>query len=364
MTLAEIKGNQELVKVLGEMAGSGRVPHALLFYENDGCGAFALVQAFLDALFGHDHKVASLIHPDVHYVYPIVGGTSAAHELPKVTSESFLDKFRKMAVENPYFTEDDYNTALGFEKKSTVISVGEARVMLSKLALTPVEGGWNALVVYLPEKMNAAAANTLLKVLEEPSERVVFLLITHASEKVLPTITSRCQGLRVLPWSREEIEQVLVGSLGRTAGEAHLAALAAGGSVGKALHFLSEREDWKAQAELFMNLMHALVAKDLLSVLAYGDAMAALPSREKQKAFCKFAGENLRKIFLLQQGLPALAGISHAELPFYQSMASACRKSFPRRAMTVLDRTQMLIDRNVNQKILFCDLVNRLYGLQ
>lgn len=361
MTLAEIKGNRNLVKALTGMVESGHIPHALLFSENDGCGAFALVQAFLDELFAHDHKVSGMIHPDVRYVFPIVGGTSQAHERPKVTSETFLDKFRDLASGNPYFTEEEYNLALGFEKKSTSISVGEARVLLDKLALTPVEGGWNAVVFYLPEKMNAAAANTLLKVLEEPSDKILFLMITHATEKVLPTITSRCQGLRVLPYSREEITEILTGQFGKSEDEAARAALRADGSVGEALRFLSDREDYKAQTELFSNLINALISKDLIPALACADTMAALPSREKQKAFCKFAVENLRKIFLLQQGLRELAGLSAEERAFFTMAADRCKKSFPRKAMAVFDRAQLLIDRNVNQKILFCDLVNRLY---
>lgn len=361
MTFEDIKGNRDLVQALAGMVESGRVPHSLLFYENDGCGAFALVQAFLDLLFGHDHKVSGLIHPDVHYVYPVVGGGSVSRELPKIMSESFAEKFRNLATGNHYFLEDDFNEALGFEKKNTAISVGEARSMLSKLSLTPVEGGWNVLVIFLPEKMNAAAANTLLKVLEEPSEKVLFLLITHVAEKVLPTITSRCQGFRVPPFSREEIADILKTQFGRTEEEAARAALSADGSVGVALRYLSDREDVNAQRELFRNLMEALSSKDLMSALACGEAMASLPSREKQKAFCKFAVENLRKIFLFQQGMSLLAGIASDEEPFFSSVALKCRKNFPRKAMTVLDRAQMLIDRNVNQKILFCDLVNRMY---
>ena len=89
--------------------------------------------------------------------------------------------------------------------------------------------------------------------------------------------------------------------------------------------------------------------------------MAALPSRENQKAFCKFAGVSLRIVFLIQQNLPQIAGVSQEEKEFFVRLASRCRKSFPRMAVSCLDRAQMLIDRNVNQKILFTDLVGRLY---
>ena len=111
------------------------------------------------------------------------------------------------------------------------------------------------------------------------------------------------------------------------------------------------------------DLMNALAQKDLLGALETGEAAAALDSREKQKAFCKFAGEGFRNIFLLQQGLEELADIPEDEAEFYRDMAARCRKTFPRQAVAALDRAVLLIERNVNQKILFADLVDRLYRI-
>ena len=113
--------------------------------------------------------------------------------------------------------------------------------------------------------------------------------------------------------------------------------------------------------EIFKGLVDALAAKDLSAALGWGEAMAALPSRENQKAFCKFAGESLRKVFLIQQNLPQIAGVSREEAEFFTTLAARCRKSFPRMAVACLDRAQTMIDRNVNQKILFSDLVGRMY---
>ena len=186
-------------------------------------------------------------------------------------------------------------------------------------------------------------------------------MITHAPEKVMQTISSRCQAIRVLPYSKNEIVEILTTCFGKTSDEASQAALVAGGSVGAALRYLSGKEDYLRQMEIFKGLVDALASKDLSAALGWGEAMAALPSRENQKAFCKFAGESLRKVFLIQQNLPQIAGISQEEKEFFTMLASRCRKSFPRMAVSCLDRAQMLIDRNVNQKILFTDLVGRLY---
>ena len=361
MRFDQIIGNRDAVRALEGMAASGRIPHAMMLYENDGCGAVALVMAFLSEVFKDEHKVSGLIHPDVHYVYPVANGSKVNEKVENLRAELFLGYWRELIKANPYALESEVSSAFGVEGKQTGINNAEAKEILETVYLSPVEGGYKAVVVYLPEKMNTAAANRLLKAIEEPPEKTLFLMITHAPEKVMQTISSRCQAIRVLPCSREEIQEVLVSSFGKSAEEAAQAALVAGGSVGVALQYLSGKEEYQEQVGIFRNLMEALSSRDLTAALACGEEMASLGSREKQKAFCKFAGESLRKIFLLQQGLPQIAGISSEESDFLSSLSGRCRKNFPRLALSYIDRAAMLIDRNVNQKILFCDLVGRMY---
>lgn len=361
MSLDEIIGNKDAVRALKGMAANGRVPQAMMLYENDGCGAMALVLAFLGLVMGDEHKVSHLIHPDVHYVYPVANGSKVTEKVENLRAELFLGYWRSLMTSNPYALESEVSAAFGIEGKQAGINNAEAKEILETVWLTSVEGGWKAVVVYLPEKMNAASANRLLKAIEEPPEKTLFIMITHAPEKVMQTISSRCQAIRILPYSKDEIVQMLTSRFGKTREEALQAALVAGGSVGEALRYLSGKEDYLRQMEIFKGLTDALAAKDLSAALGWGDAMAALPSRENQKAFCKFAGESLRKVFLIQQNMSQIAGISQEERDYFTRLASSCRKSFPRMALSCLDRAQMLIDRNVNQKILFTDLVGRLY---
>ena len=355
-----IAGNADVKRALAGMAGSGRVPHALMFFENDGCGALLLALGFLECLTG-SQKVRKLIHPDIHFIFPVTKGSKVSADKP--TSESYLQYWRALVEQNPYFLENDLNDALGIEGKSSVIAIAEAKFILDKLSFHSLEGGWRAVVVYLPEKMNKDTANRLLKSIEEPPEMTEFIFITHAPEKVLSTISSRCQGIRVLPLSREEVAGVLTERFGRTEEEALAAAEVAGGSVGRALAYLSESGGAGAEAALFASLMDALLAKDLMAAQDVGDQLAALPSRERAKAFCRYAAEGLRKIFMLQQGLGRIAGASPAEADAFADYASRCRKNFPRMALPLLDNAMMLIERNINLKILFCDLVDRLYIL-
>ncbi len=348
MRFAEVIGNAEVAKALVSMADSGRVAHAMLMYENEGCGALALALAYIQYLNcknRHDgdscgecpscRQMSKLIHPDVHYVFPVNKGPKTSDDKP--TSESYLTYWRELAVANPYFVEADLQRAIGIESKNGLIAVAEAKNIINKLSLTAVADGYKAVVFYLPEKMNQETANRLLKMVEEPPVNTLFIFITHAPEKVLQTIFSRCQSIRVLPLTKDEVEQV------------------------RALNPFDDSEEYNTFMDLFSDLMNALVAKDLLSALECGEAVAALESREKQKAFCTFVSECLRKIFFFQQNLPQIAGVSEQEEAFYMNMAGRCGRKFCSKSVADVEKVVAMIDRNVSSKILFTDLVNRMF---
>lgn len=304
----------DLLQTLCGMADSGRVPHAILLHEEDGGGGVALGMKFLEHLYGGNPRVAKMIHPDIHFVFPLILSGDAV-------SEQYAKEWRALVQENPGFSEGDLYDALGFEGKNTVISVKEANFLLGVLSRYSLEGGYTTVVIYLPEKMNSVAANKLLKILEEPPQQTLFLMVTHAPERLLPTILSRCQLFR----------------------------MESSGSAEVTLRY--------DDGGLLFSLMDAVIARDLSAALEVGEQLAALPSRDSMRAFCRYAAEKMRRVFLVQQGLESLAG-DDAEV---SAWASACKKTFPRKALEALDKASALIGRNVNQKILFTDMVNRFY---
>ncbi len=348
MKFSEVIGNSTVVSALRSMADSGRVAHAMLMYENEGCGALPLALAYIQYLNCTSpvdgdscgecpscRQMAKLIHPDVHFVFPVNKGPKTSDDKP--TSESYIRYWRELALADPYFKESDLQKAIGIESKNGLIAVAEAKSIIGKLSLAPVYDGYKAVVFYLPEKMNQETANRLLKMVEEPPQNTLFLFITHAPEKVLQTIFSRCQSIRVMPLTKDEMRQV------------------------ESMRPKVEDEEGIEFMDIFSDLVRAIVLRDLTSALESGEAMAALESREKQKAFCTFAGEALRKIFMLQQGLPQIVEVAEQEQEFYDEMARKCPKGFCVRAMANIDKVVSMIDRNVSSKILFCDLVNRMF---
>jgi DNA polymerase-3 subunit delta' len=279
--------------------------------------------------------MAKLIHPDVHFVFPVNKGPKSSDDKP--TSESYVKYWRELALADPYFSEADLQKAIGIESKVGLIAVAEAKAIISKLSLASVSDGYKAVIFYLPEKMNQETANRLLKLVEEPPEKTLFLFITHAPEKVLQTIFSRCQSIRVMPLTKEEQARV------------------------EALRPSADREEYDAQMDLFSDLMNALVSRDLMGTLECAETMAALDSREKQKAFCTFVADCIRKIFMIQQNLHQLAGVSPEEEDFYTGISGKIARTFCTRTITNIEKAVAMIDRNVNSKIVFCDLVNRMF---
>jgi len=329
MRFSEIQGNREVLAALAGMVDSGRIPHAIMFHEDDGGGAVGIALAFLQSLYcrsRHDgdscgecpscNKISKLIHPDVHFIFPTTSPN---------TSLGCISAWRELVRSNPHFTETELSEALGMEGKSSIIAVAESKALLDTLSLSALEGGYRSVLIYLPEKMNQEAANRLLKMIEEPPALTQFLLITHHPEKVLTTISSRCQRIRVV--SDTPVRAV------------------SGESAG-------------IYSDLFCRLMTALTAGDLFSALGVGDEIAALPSRESAKAFCKFAADRMRGIFIIQQKLDALKTDDDPQLSVW---AAKCRKVFPRLACGHLDHAVSLIDRNVNLKIIFTEMVDRMF---
>ena len=325
--MMKVYGNTEIVEAFHRMVESGHVPHAILMHQDDGAGAFPIAINFLEELYGGNPRVEKLIHPDIHFVFPVAGSD-------KPVSQNFIKPFREFVLENPYFFENELYEGIGIEGKQSGISVNEARALLDKLSLSAVEGGYRSVVMYLPEKMNAQAANALLKMIEEPPVKTLFILITQAPEKVLVTIASRCLHIRVQPLSLEADSIV------------H-AREAAGTAVLR---------------DLFHDILEAISARNLLQALETADAVADLKDREKQKSFCKLASEDLRRIFMVQKA-PSLAVLPEGEAAWFERMAGALAPTFPRKANDALQRSLMLLERNVNQKILFTDLVSKLYTL-
>lgn len=326
MTFSQIQGNARVKAALLSMVREQKVPHALMFHDEDGGQAFSLCVAFLQYLYCANrsaadscascpscNRISKLIHPDVHIIFPTASST---------LSEQYMASFRELFASNPFFTSAQLSSQLKLESKKQMIAVDEAKRLLSVLSLGALEGGYRSVIVYLPEMMNAEAANRLLKIIEEPPAKTLFLFIVHKREKVLTTISSRCQHI--------ELEKM-------------------------------RQDDYGFESfpspELYDNLIDALCSRDHLAALDVAESLSALPSRDLARAFVRYAAFRLRSLFLAGQGLSEGSDAQDVR------RAAALPKSFPRKALSCLDMTLSRMELNVNLKIMFTDLVNKLYSL-
>src|SRR5690606_14014043 len=250
-----------------------RISHAQLFAGKEGSGALSLAIAYAGEILAKEKgeaalaKVHSLQHPDLHFSYP-VAATDSVKDKP--VSSQFLREWREFYLKNPYGSIFDWLQFLGIEKKQGNISVHEAQEIVKSLSLNSYEGGYKIMIIWLPELMNNAAANKLLKIIEEPPQKTVFLLVSEREDLLLPTISSRCQLVKINRLKDSEIADYLVQNKSLGEMEARRVALSANGNLREALSNLesgnSEFEAYFVQwvRNAFMAAKNPNVLKNLV----------------------------------------------------------------------------------------------------
>ncbi len=374
MQFKEVLGNGELKSRLINMVDSGRTGHSLMFVEKDGYGALPLAMALIQYMMCRNRKagedscgvcpscrrVSEMMHPDIHFAFPVNSASKSGSGKP--LSGSFMQQWRELYKANPYFTEPDLYERIGIADKVGVISVAEAKEILDSLSLKSYEGYSKFMLVWLPERMNAEAANRLLKIVEEPSPDTYFIFVTHAPERIISTIRSRSQMIRLYPVSQGELAPFLSVRTGVPADEAVLYARTSGGSPGQALNMIQGSSASEAYLPLLTSMLESVVGKDLPALLEGNDAVLAL-GRERQKDFCLYSEVFLRKAMMHRRGLGSIADVLPSEKDAVMRFSSALPESFYEKAFAAFEGARTAVESNVNAKMVFCNLVNVLFAL-
>ena len=220
MLFSEILGQDFIKSHLTKSATSGRIPHAQLFVGPEGSGTLAMAIAYSQFILcnnvgtendgGNEScnlKFQSISHPDLHFIYPTVT-TEDVKSKPK--SLDFIGDWRQFISENPYGSLFDWYQVLGVQNKQGEIRVEDAQEILKSLALKSYEGGYKIMIIWMAEKMNISASNKLLKFLEEPTDKTMFILISENEEDIIQTIRSRCQVLHFNALPEKVIAEALI----------------------------------------------------------------------------------------------------------------------------------------------------------
>ena len=374
MRFSEIYGNDALKGRLARMVDENRLGHAILFVEQEGMGALAFAIALSQYLncehpSGGDscgecsscRRHAHLTYPDLHFSFPISASPKLSDSEKKAPISSyFLRDWTALVQENPYFDSHDLYSAIGIENKAGAITVNEAKDIANTLSLQPYESQYKIQIIWEPEKMTTEAANKLLKLLEEPPAGTLFILVTHKMEKMLTTVLSRCQIIRLQPVERSEMAAILESKSGLSKEEAMTFATVAAGSVGRAFAAVANAEGGGQLEDMVISMIDASLDKSLSGVLETAEALASL-GKDRQKQWCVTAEGFIRKLFLCSKGLENIAFASAQETDSIGRLIPRIKESFYDKAAAALDAALRLIDANVSAKLIFADLANRFY---
>lgn len=363
MLFKDIVGQKPQIAKLLDMVKEGRVPHALMFTGAEGCGNLPAALAFVQYLFCSNKqaddacgtcasclKVSKLIHPDLHFVFPIPISKQVR------TSNDVLTDFRALFLNTPYFTIKEWFEELGAENKQPLIPADEANSILKTLSYTSYEGGYKIMIIWQPERMNTTSANKLLKILEEPPEQTLFLLVSNHPEQLLTTIQSRVQLLPFYGIDSEDISQALTNEFGCQVEEAKQVALLSDGNYREAQLMLQNIDGATAYLQNFRNFMLVALKFNGTPAVTTVEELAGL-GREKQKYFLQYALEIFRDCLMLNYGNADLVRHSGAEKEFITKFSKFVHQKNYERLCTEFNTSFYHIERNANPKILFMDLL-------
>ncbi len=295
MQFSEVIGHSGLKKQLIQTIHEGRIPHARLFYGPEGNGKLALALAYATYLSCSNRqpedscgncpsclKFAKLAHPDLHFIYPVATNTSVKD---KPRSIDFLEEWRQFLLSgNAYVSLNDWYEHIGIEKKQGIINAYDCNEIVRTLGYTSYEGNYKFMVIWMVEKLYHAAAPKILKILEEPPDKTIFLLISENTDLIIPTILSRTQILKVPPIDHQAMVSHLQ-KLEQT-GEPDLQKIASmsGGNYIEALHYLEDAADETQNFTSFRNWMLASYLFKVSEIQTINSDLAKLP-KESLKAF-------------------------------------------------------------------------------
>jgi DNA polymerase III subunit delta' len=315
MFFKDVIGQEKIKQRLIRFVQEERVSHALMFGGPEGTGKLALALGFAQYVAcrnrkEHDscgecpscRKYLKLAHPDLHFAFPVF--PTKSFKTP--SSDDFLPKWREMVHESPYFTLSQWLGFVENENAQGLIYERESDAITKKLNLKAFESEFKVMLIWLPEKMHAACSNKLLKLIEEPPNKTLFLLITENEEGVISTIRSRTQLINVPFIDRESMERAVEAMADGLSPEAIRDVVRlSGGNFIKAMEFLNSDEGSSLYFIKFQELMRMAFMRQVFDLSKWADEMAGL-GRDGQKAFFAFALRLIREYFISNMKTPSL----------------------------------------------------------
>ena len=382
MYFSDLIGQQDIKNRLIQTVKENRIPHAQLLRGPEGVGKLGLAIAYARYICCENRgetdacgtcpscvKYNKLAHPDLHFVFPVIKPTGKS----SVVCDDFVADFRSTLIESPYFSMQDWYARISDDAKQGMIYANESQEIIRKLSLKTYESEYKIMIIWLPEKMNDTCANKLLKILEEPPEKTVFLLVSNAPDEIITPILSRTQHIHVPRLTTDEIVVALLQNrdLDITQQDAVNVARISNGSYLGALAILGEDDENKVNFERFVMIMRLAWQvgnrKDhasLKTLRKWSDEMAASAiGRERQKKFLQYAQHMTRENFILNLQQAELNYLTTYETDFSRKFSPFINERNVEDIMKEFALAERHIEQNVNAKMVFFDLVLKIIML-
>ena len=382
MYFSDLIGQQDIKNRLIQTVKENRIPHAQLLRGPEGVGKLGLAIAYARYICCENRgetdacgtcpscvKYNKLAHPDLHFVFPVIKPTGKS----SVVCDDFVADFRSTLIESPYFSMQDWYARISDDAKQGMIYGNESQEIIRKLSLKTYESEYKIMIIWLPEKMNDTCANKLLKILEEPPEKTVFLLVSNAPDDIITTILSRTQHIHVPRLTIDDIVLALLQNcdLDITQQDAVNVARISNGSYLAALAILGEDDENKVNFERFVMIMRLAWQvgnrKDhasLKTLRKWSDEMAASAiGRERQKKFLQYAQHMTRENFILNLQQTDLNYLTTYETDFSRKFSPFINERNVEDIMKEFALAERHIEQNVNAKMVFFDLVLKIIML-
>lgn len=365
MQFSQLRGLRRPVELAQRAVESGKLSHAILLLGPEGTGqmAFALaLAAFLNCKSPENGdacgkcpdclKTAKMIHPDLHFILPATG-LGQSDSFDKSPTAEVLNAFRTSFLENPWIELDDWGKSLQAEGKQFQISVGEMRNLRSKMSLTAYEGKYKIVIIWHAEKMNVQAANSFLKLLEEPPSNTILILTANNSGDLLPTIRSRCQSILVNRIPTLDIQQYLIEKYQLEADQALNIALMADGSLRQA-QILAEQDN-SGSSEKFPSWMRLCYEGTYPDLASLAEDFSR-ENREFQKFFLEGALHRVRDSLKVRYLPEKNILFPEADVRFLKNLNKTLTPGKLERIAALLDHAIYQIGRNANGRMVFIAL--------
>ncbi|MDE5709589.1 DNA polymerase III subunit [uncultured Bacteroides sp.] len=357
--IGQAAAKQRLIQEVQE----GRIPHAQLFCGASGTGKLPLALAYARYISCPNRtetdacgtcpscvKWDKLVHPDIHFVFPIVKSAKGKKEV----CDDYITNWRHLLLTTPYFGLNHWLNEIDAENGQAIIYAKESDEITRKLNLKSSEGGYKAVIVWLPEKLHEVCANKLLKLLEEPPEKTLFLLISEAPEMILPTILSRTQRFNIPKIEETDVAEALQQKYGVQPADSEVIAHLANGNFIKALETIHLNEENELFFDLFVSLMRLSYQRKIREMKQWSEQVAAM-GRERQKNFLTYCQRMIRENFILNFHQKEMNYMTINERNFSNRFSPFVNERNVMGIMDELTEAQIHIEQNVNARMVFFD---------